>query len=192
MRQPDVERVAETHFMLRPILIGALKQVSITEEGQRHLGPYSNWYEFWERSYSQRFFDMASLNRLGTALEVGLRDFHFAKTGTHPKDQRVFQRLVDPTKLLALIATDCGGYQLRTNPEWQSMRELMVYRHLYAHRSGAVDAKFMEDFKVVTGDDLTPELAKHGYPAQDVYWFKPLDRLGELIEAARRFFRELP
>lgn len=72
------------------------------------------------------------------------------------------------------------------------MRELMVYRHLYAHRSGVVDEQFIRDHRSITATDLTPEFAKLGYPDQDVYWFEPLHQLNDLITTARRFFRNLP
>ena len=38
MRQADVERVAETHFMIRPALVRAPTGTVITEEGQNGLG----------------------------------------------------------------------------------------------------------------------------------------------------------
>jgi hypothetical protein len=41
-------------------------------------------------------------------------------------------------------------------------------------------------------DRWRDSLAQSNYPAEDVYWFEPLDRLNLHIEEARRFFRQFP
>ncbi len=72
------------------------------------------------------------------------------------------------------------------------MREVMLHRHLYAHRSGVVDEKYLKDHVAVTGTDIKPAVKAEGFPGQDVYWFRPLQSLSDFIEASRRFFRLLP
>ena len=72
------------------------------------------------------------------------------------------------------------------------MREIMTHRHLYAHCSGLVDNKYMENLIEITGIDIRGRVAALGYPEQEVYWFEPLGRLAQFIESARRFFSALP
>jgi hypothetical protein len=102
----------------------------------------------------------------------------------------VFQRLVNPADLLALYA-NCG-HDLATVPKFQRMRELMLHRHLFAHRSGLVDDQYLADLKTLTGQNITPDVQKLGYPVDEVYWFGPLGELQQFIEDARGFFRALP
>ncbi len=72
------------------------------------------------------------------------------------------------------------------------MREIMVHRHLYAHNSGVVDEKYVQDIQLVTAQSIETLLVEHGYPDEDIYWFELLKNLPEFIEGSRRFFRELP
>jgi hypothetical protein len=72
------------------------------------------------------------------------------------------------------------------------MREMMVHRHLYAHRTGLVDEKYIHDLKDVIGEDIRPVMEAHGFPDQEVYWLKPLSKLDEFIRDAEEFFKRLP
>lgn len=190
-RNEDVERVAETHFFIREQIVRSLGQTRLTPEGQAWLGrPYSTYLELWQGTFADRFFDMATMIRLGSAIETGLRHYHSQFKG--PTQRGTFyQRLVKPAELVATFKADCS-YHLITNAAWGRMREIMVQRHLYAHRSGLADDRYINDMQQVCGEDIRPRLAALGYPQEEVYWFEPLKRLPEYIEDARRFFRDLP
>lgn len=193
----EVHQVAEVHFHLRIRLEAALEAFTFTEEARKRLGIEAvNYKQYWKQSYSDRYFDMGTLQRLATAVETGLRHHHrtiagsdLAKTAT--KDRAVFQALVRPERLLDLFQRDCG-YDLSSNPNWQDMRLLMAHRHLYAHRSGLVDDKYLDDVRLISGEDLRPLLEEWGYPEEELLWFRPLSHLDHSIEAAKRFFRHFP
>lgn len=190
----EVKRVAETHYFLRIHLVGYLETVDLRHLPADLLGGARTYADYWRSTYSDRYFDMGTLQRLATGLETGLRAYHRAVAGKERARgvaRGSFQRLVEPDQLVALFEGDCG-YRLPDNPEWQSMRELMAHRHLYAHRSGNIDDKYLDDLRLVTGKDLRPEVEQLGYPDEEVLWFGPLGRLGDFIESARRFVRALP
>ena len=189
----EVERVAETHFMIRPMLRNALRNSLITPEGQSVLSVSAdNYLELWEGTYADRWFDMGTFVRLGTAIETGLREFHgrLALSAT-PPGRGIFQRLVDPVELEQLFRRDCG-VEISSCRSWTEMREIMLHRHLFAHRSGLVDDQYIKNLAMLTGVDILPDVVASGYPVAGVHWLRPLSRLNEYIEHARRFFRDLP
>ncbi len=193
----QIERVAQVHYLLRPQLERTLDTMLITPEGKAFNGGHDTYGAYWRASFGDRYFDMGTAQRLGTAIETGLRYYHkgmaqpdrAAEVARHSRG--IFQRLVQPDELVKLFRTDCS-VDLSTNPAWRRVREIMVHRHLFAHRSGLVDEKYLTDLHNLTGSDLRPTIEAYGYPDEDVYWFAPLDRLGELIESARIFFLHLP
>ncbi len=188
----DVERVAETHFFLRPVLVNALRAQEITDAGRAHLNSgATNYYELWVETLADRWFDMASLIRLGTAIETGLRDAYERCSGKPAPASGIFQRLIGDSDITDMFAADCG-IDLPANAEWGTVRTIMLHRHLYAHRSGAVDEKYLKGHVAVTGNDISPDVKAIGYPRQLVYWFRPLENLSAYIEASRRFFRSMP
>jgi hypothetical protein len=194
-RNAEVERAAETHYFIRPLLLRALEQQALTDAARQHWNTQAvNWRERWTEQFSDRWFDMTTVVRLGTALETGLRDAYgrLSQVGAPPAGRGVFQRLVDDTDIAAAFVNDCGGLDLRAYTEWMTIREVMLHRHLYAHRAGEVDEKYIDDHIRLTGTDIRPQLAREGYPAQAVYWFAPLKRIPEFIESTRRFFGGMP
>ncbi len=195
--QADVERVAETHFFIRHRLQRSLESWQLDSGARDVFGTNAeSYWGVWTAGYGDRFFDMATFIRLGTAVENGLRHFHREVSGKRIDDHGVFQRLVKPDVLGRLFVEDCG-VGLEALASFAEMREVMVHRHLFAHRAGLVDDKYVSDLKAVTGQDISHDLAALGFPDEDVYWFTPLRRLGPsstdagLIEAARRFFRDV-
>jgi len=191
-RNLDVERVAATHNMFRPVLVDALKQRSITSEGQAIL-PFNagSLFELWERTFADKWFDMGTMIRLGTAIEMGLRSI-YTDLASEPisRNTRVFQRLAVPTELEEVFRQQCG-LEVGALPEWSTLREIMVHRHLYAHRSGLLDDKYIQDIATVTGSSIREAVESHGYPEVEVYWFQPLSRLDHFIGASRRYFEAL-
>jgi hypothetical protein len=191
----DIGRVAETQYMIRPILASALKGHTLTGIGRKMSGHPSaqSQHDLWTASYADRFFDMGTFLRLGTAIQTGLRSHYFATCppAAQAPHHAVFQRLGEPKPLVRLYR-DGSGYDPRTNPEWTRMQELMLHRHLYAHRSGLVDDKYVDELKQVAGVDISADIKARNYPVEDVYWFRPLRELPDFIESARRFFHALP
>ncbi len=192
-----INRVAETHFFVRPVLMRALEGYAVTPEGNAFIGrSYANLKEQWQAEFADRFFDMGTLQRLATSVEQGLRETLRLVAGAqgldraYEKGQGIFQQLVRPQNLLAIFQAECN-YDLTANPAWHRMQVLMAHRHLYAHRSGLIDQKYVDQMALLTDEDLTPALTALNWPTVLTYWFRPLDELPSFIEESRRFFRML-
>jgi len=199
----EINRVAETHFFLRPLLNNALKNNSITPEGKEIVGNFDNYYDYWHERLGDRFFDMATIIRLGTVIENCLKSFYMNRKGyTNLIDlkadskykKNMFQRIQNYQHDGALkLYTDEIGYDLTTNSYLNVMQETMLHRHLYAHNSGLIDDEYVKNLLKITGVDITvnPDVAT-SYPKDDVYWFEPLSRLNHFIEGTRNFFGQFP
>ncbi|MDA8447886.1 hypothetical protein [Paracidovorax valerianellae] len=202
MKSPDLERVAETHFMIRPTLNSALKNSVLTAEGQARSPNCSTYFDVWTKSYSDRFFDMGTLIRAASSVETSLRDYYAQKKGYLNLSQlrqdpsykkNIFQRVMPwhgNDGAVALIKT--VNVDITVIPELPIVQELVLHRHLYAHNLGVIDDEYIKKLKRLTSIDLqaNPQVAAQ-YPAQDVFWFEPLDRLPVFIEAVRSFVRAL-
>ncbi|HET8862233.1 MAG TPA: hypothetical protein VFM94_03185 [Solirubrobacterales bacterium] len=198
----QINGVAEVQFFLRHQLRRALEgQAFADDENVRRLtGDSKHWLEFWERQSGQEFFDMATLVRLATTVEMLLRDYYRNCLG-HPSISElapkggsgVFQRLFPwgSPSVIDLYA-DALAVDLGENPELRRMQELMAHRHLYAHSSGLVNENYLDNWRKLTGDDLMAAGVLGSYPDEDFFWFKPLEELDEFIEDSRRFFRWFP
>lgn len=201
--QREINRVAEVHFFLRPVLSRALSEHVLTDEGKEFVGDYANYQQLWTASFGDRFFDMATAIRLGSAIEACLKLYYMEKKGhlnipalkADPKyQQNIFQRVQSwqSNGVIALYQTELS-HDLTTIPELAAIQEAMLHRHLYAHNSGLVDEDYIDRIKQITGQDLAldPRISAT-YPNDDTYWFEPLKRLNTLIESTRRFFRAFP
>lgn len=201
-----VNRIAETHFLLRPVLISALKSHIITAEGREFFLNSESYHEYWTKTLSDKFYDMGALIRLGSEIEVCLRDYYVAKKGYKNLSklradkkykrgicQRILPWQTGANDAMSLFANELG-YDLNTNTHFKIVQELMLLRHLYAHNTGIIDDQFIQDYINITGEDVTaiPALGGGSYPDEDVYFFKPLSRLNEFIEGSKRSFREFP
>lgn len=203
MKSPDLERVAETHFMIRPTLNSALKNHVLTAEGQATSPGCSTYFDVWTKNYSDRFFDMGTLIRAAASVETSLRDYYAQKKGYLDLSQlrqdsnykkNIFQRVMPwhgndgAIALLKRVNVD-----ITVIPELPIVQELVLHRHLYAHNLGVIDDDYIKNLKRLTSVDLqaNPSVAAQ-YPAQDVIWFEPLSRLNVFIEAVRSFVRALP
>lgn len=203
MRSPDLERVAETHFMIRPTLDSALKKSVLTAEGQASSPGCSTYFDVWTKSYSDKFFDMGTLIRAAASVETSLRDCYAQKKGHLNLSQlrqdsnykkNIFQRVMPwhgNNGAIALLKT--VNVDITAIPELPTVQELVVHRHLYAHNLGVLDDEYIENLKRLTMVDLQadPTVAAQ-CPAQDMVWFEPLSRLPVFIEAVRSFIRALP
>ena len=203
MRSPDLERVAETQFMIRPTLISALKKHILTAEGQVTCPGCSTYFDVWMKSYSDKFFDVGTLIRAAASVETSLRDYYIRKKGylnlsqlrQDPKYKKnIFQRIMPwhgNDGAIALLKT--VNVDINLIPELSTVQELVLHRHLYAHNLGVIDDEYITNLKRLTSFDLStdPKVAAQ-YPIQDVVWFEPLGRLASFIEAVRSFVRALP
>jgi hypothetical protein len=200
----QLNRVAETQYYLRPQLIGALKSQILTEPAKKIIGNHTSYADYWTASLSDKFFDMATMNRLGTSIEGCLKWYYMMKKGYANNVQlradphwkkNIFQRVQtwQPDGVLSLYGNQLA-FDLTTIKELAAIQEMMMHRHLYTHSSGLLDDEYLKRIKQITGQDILvmhPEIAK-SYPNQDTYWFEPLDRLAQFIELARKFFGQFP
>ncbi|MDJ0675944.1 MAG: hypothetical protein QNJ36_11270 [Calothrix sp. MO_167.B42] len=194
-----INRVAEIHYYLRPVLSRALEQQKITDEGRKIAGNYKTYKDIWEGSFSDKFFDMTTMIFLGSTIEVCLKEYYMDKKGytkiselkDDPKYKHgIFQRFQSSnrTDVVTLYKEELN-YDLLTNPHFASIQEAMQHRHLYAHNSGVIDDQYIQKIVQITGQDISlmPEVA-NSYRQKDTYWFKPLRRLNYFIDETRMFF----
>jgi hypothetical protein len=199
-----INKVAETQFFLRPFLVSLLKKSKITNEGRALVGNYNTYYDYWQASFNDMFFDMGNFIRLGSEIELCLRQYYMDKKGYNnllelyqdPNyEKNIFQRIQNWQNkgVINLFKMELG-YDLTTNKELIKIQEIMVHRHLYVHNSGLVDDEYIKRIKDITGYDLTQEdeIIRTNYPQNDVYYFKPLKKLNEFIEDCKRFFGNFP
>lgn len=202
--QAEINRVAETHYLLRWQLASKLKESVITPEGKAFVGDYDTYHDFWCGTYGDRFFDMTTMIRLGTAVEQNLKRYYMHRKGyatlaelrTDPSIKKgIFQRVQSwqDNGVIPLYERELG-YDLKGHPHLKPMQEMMTHRHLYGHNSGLLDDEYIENILEITGEDVRtlPTIAESRYPDEDVYWFEPLKKLNHFIEEARRFFRSFP
>jgi hypothetical protein len=186
------------------LIEATLREIVINPEVKHIVGDFATDYDLWRGTLADRFFDMGTMVRLGTAIELGLRSYYMDRKGhstlvdlrNDPRYQKnIFQRVQSgqPNGVIVLYS-DAIGYDLTSNPHLQSIQETMMHRHLYAHNSGLLDDEYIEKIQRITGEDIRtrPAFTSSNYPAEDVYWFEPLTRLNVFIEEARRFFRQFP
>lgn len=81
MVNPDLERAAETHFTVRPILVNALSKQVLQAAGVARFPTCSTYLDIWKLQLSDRFFDMGTLIRIAASVETGLRDYYTLKKG---------------------------------------------------------------------------------------------------------------
>lgn len=200
-----INRIAESHFMLKPVLVSALKKQKITDAGKAFVSGADTYYDFWVNTYNEMFYDMGVFIRLGAEIEICLREYYANKKGysnltelnSDPKyKQGIFQRILPwqnkPTDAIDLFRSELG-YDLNTNVKFKNIQEIMILRHLYAHNAGLINEKFINEYEKMNGIDITtlPDIKDH-YPTEDCYFFAPLKKLNTFIEDARSFFRNFP
>jgi len=195
----QVEFVAETHYGIKTMLVSTLKKQVISNSlfAQTKLLSSKDFHEYWVKSNGDKFFDMGTFIRLGSSIEVALKQYYMVKKGypsllelKNDKNIKpgIFQRIDDVAKLYKKEL----GYELSLNLYINLIKEIMLHRHLFAHNAGILDDKYMDALKALTGVDIVKEY-KIPYPfREDVVYFKPLLRLDEFIEGTRAFFYEFP
>jgi hypothetical protein len=179
---------------------GLMSQVLTAEARTLLKQPWKNYYEMWTGQFADKFHDMTTMVRLGGAIEEELRSLYMRRKGyanllmlNADKDFRhgVFQRVMPwqagPGSARHLL--QLSGYELTTNSKLATAQRIMLHRHLYAHNLGVIDDRYITDWEKLTCENLRSLVAP--YPAEDVYWFRPLDELGDAIEIIRGFVQEL-
>jgi len=202
MNNPHIERVAETHFMIRPVLESTLRDRPLSDYTRNRHPQCATYYDLWIQQYSHHFFDIGSLIRAAASVESVLRDYFIYKMGyanmaqlrQDPNySQNIFQRIMPwHTNNCASSLFLQVGFDLLGIPELPIVQELMLHRHLYAHNLGVIDDQYIGNLITLTARDLRLEPTIRGiYPNDDCYWFEPLGRLGEFIEKVRSFSSRL-
>jgi hypothetical protein len=107
--------------------------------------------------------------RLGTAIELGLREYYMDRKGhstlaelrSDPRyEKNIFQQVQSwqPHGVIVLYKNEIE-YDLTGNPHLQSIQETMMHRHLYAHNSGLLDDEYIDRIQRITGEDISSTLA---------------------------------
>lgn len=200
MQNSNIELVAETHYLILPVLKNALKSQIILPGGKTVFPNANTYLDVWQSRFGDRFFDMSTLIRIGTSIEIVLRDYYMQKMGYANQIQLkadtsyslgVFQRIM-PWSVGAIDLFKAIGIDLTTKSDWITIQEIMLHRHLYAHNSGILNDKYINDLLKLTGRNLLNDpLVTSTYPAQDTLYFHPLGNITAFIEATRRFSRDL-
>ncbi len=197
-----INHIAETHFHIRHRIIQSLK-FPLNPQVKHLFHNSETYYDYWVKIFSDKFFDMGTFIRLGSALERILKEYYMENKGYRnlldlKKDSKykkgIFQRIQDWQKNgLIQLFNEGLNYDITTNSNLKLMQELMLHRHLYAHNTGLIDDEYIRDLKKLTGVDLmqSPNISKY-YPCEDVYYFEPLLKLNEFIEGTRNFFSDFP
>jgi hypothetical protein len=195
-----INQVAGREYTIKSILRTAL-QAQIIQPGNEIVArDCKNMYELWVMQYGDKFYTMANLIQLCSIIETGFRDYYREKKSylslvdlTSDKEIKGahFQRLIGDNPLQNLFLSQLS-VNLESLPDFLEIKKAMVLRHLYAHRSGLVDQKFINDWEKLTGQNLEPNFTLVGYPNKDVFWFEPLSNISNFIEAARCVFKQLP
>jgi hypothetical protein len=146
---------------------------------------------------------MGTIIRLGSTIESCLKYYYMDKKNysnlvdlkNDPAYKKnIFQRVQSwqgADSAIGIYQSQLG-VDLRTNPDLVFIQEAMMHRHLYAHNSGLLDDDYIRHIKQITGEDLMADpLVSQTYPLQDTYWFKPLNRITDLIEKTQSFFQAL-
>ena len=199
----SINKIAETQYFLRPIMVKSLKQFILSEDMQKSHQGTKNYFDFWTKSFGDKFFDMGTLIRLATEIELGLQYYYMEKRNISRSvdlkrddyfENNIFQRLLPGGKSNSalIIYKEVLKYDLFNNSQLKHIQELVLCRHLYAHKSGLLYDHFMKEYLELTGVDLRKTNHIGHYPDEEVYFFEPLDRLKTFIEAARKFFEEFP
>lgn len=198
----SLKRIAEVEGMIKLILVNALKSSNITSGNQQYAGNATTMHELWTNSYGDKFFNMGTFIRLGSEIENGFRHYYMSKMN-HPNNlslnadpnirHGIFQRLKGNNTLQSLYKAELS-IELEAIPGFPKIKEFMVARHLYTHRAGLLDEKFIDDWKEITGLDLNnnQDIVNLDYPNNDTYWFKPLEDIWEYNRSSVSIFKALP
>ncbi len=214
-------RIRESEYVIKRVIEENLKQIPFDDELRKTGGGYSDYYHMWQATLSDKFYDMTTIVRLGTIIECCLKDYYQEKSGISNRKelqehinsrQNVFQQVLpwDNEGILTRIKN-----QFKIDPllidELPILQEVMLLRHLYAHNSGLLDRKFVNNYERLTGIDIcksssifseslknvssTFKFAEKSmysdFEYEDTYFFEPLHKMSIFISGSERFFDRL-
>lgn len=199
----EINRIAETHWSIRPMLVLWLKQQKITQEGKTLVGNYNSYFDMWTGSKSDKFFDMGTFIRLGSCIENCLKYYYMAEKGhsnikelqaDQAYSKNIFQRILPWSKRSAMdIYYNELKIDITSFKKFDEIQEVMLNRHLFAHNTGLLDEDYMSKLLKLKKIDLTQDpIISKSFGIEDVYYFEPLKRLDNFIEATRVFFGSFP
>lgn len=200
----QIEMVARVHRLYKPIMELAL-QNSLTTEHGKEISGNNNLYEGWKSSYGDKYFNMTSIVRLSSEIELFFKSYYVERKGypnlsklkNDPKAKSlgIFQR-VEKSKSSSVVELFESEFSifLSSISHFIVIREMFVLRHLYAHRVGVIDDRFLDEYRTVTGTNLklNSEILRAGYPNKDVIWFVDDAFVSRLISASQAFVKALP
>lgn len=164
-----------------------------------------NLLEFYRETFLLRTFEMSLFNQIGSALEVTLFDFYRERKPSLSITQLqrnlgngVLQRVL-PGQQNGLLECFASGLGIRVDhvATLPVIQEYYAHRHLYTHRFGVIDAKYLKSLGKLSS---FPSVAEHiryvqqltaNDPSEEWYYHKPLDRLTEFMGAAKQFCSDL-
>ena len=139
-KSPAIERAAESHFLLRPRLVSALRAHQLTDDTRAYYKqPWQNYHDLWIAQMSDKFHDMMTIIRLGSAIETELRDTYMrlkrhsnliALNADPDFSRGAFQR-IKPWQTApgsALATLKLAGYDLSKNPQLPQAQQVMLHK----------------------------------------------------------------
>ena len=118
--QNEINQVAEVHFYIKHVIESAFKHTVINPDVRYLVGGYDSELARSRGTFADKFFDLSTMIRLGTAVEVCLRTYYMDRKGLSTlidlrndcRYQRgIFQRVQDwqqPNEALSLYRTRLG------------------------------------------------------------------------------------
>jgi hypothetical protein len=70
MNNPEIERVAETHYFIRPVLQQALKNNVLTSDGKNIFPDCSTYEDVWRKRFSDKFFGSSRFRGVDTRYSI--------------------------------------------------------------------------------------------------------------------------
>lgn len=169
-------RIRESEYFIKRVFEENLKKIQLDSKTKILVGPYDSYFHMWQATLSDKFYDMTTVVRLGTVIEICLKDYYQEQCGLSNRkelqahvnsEQNIFQQVQPWHKNGIFVKIE---NQFHINPlqidEVKTIQQVMLLRHLYAHNSGLLDKKFVNNYKRLTGIDicmaasLYPELYK--------------------------------
>lgn len=195
-------KVRESEFFIRRQLENSLKSIPFDDRMKSVAGNYDTYFDMWRATYSDKFYDMTTIVRLGTVIETCLKDYYQNKSGfsnrKELKDhinskQNVFQQVL-PWHIDGVLKRIKKEFSIDpfAISELPLVQETMLLRHLYAHNSGVIDKKFVEHYERLTSIDLGSQSSIYNtYELDDCYYFEPLNNISKYLSATEKFFDKL-
>lgn len=194
------KKIKESDYFIRRKIECDLKNIKFDDEMKKVAGSFDTYFDMWTATYSDKFYDMSTIVRLGTIIEGCLKDYYQDKMGFSNRkelkdhinsSQNVFQQVLPwhTDGVLNRIKN-----QFSVDPfsisELAILQEAMLLRHLYAHNSGVLDQKFVENYKRLTSVDLSQSSSPYkDFELQDYYYFEPLRNISKYISGTEKFPR---